>query len=64
VTNEAALESKLADAKQAYRDNPGDEKAKARFRKAADAVVEERQSRRDAGVTIGGDAKQSNGKES
>jgi hypothetical protein len=58
VTDEATLESKLADAKAAYRDDPGDEKVKAKYRKAADAVVEARQARRDVGVTIGGDAVQ------
>jgi hypothetical protein len=60
--DEARLAEDLAEAKQAYRDNP-DDKTKARLRKAKDAVVAERQGRRDAGVTVGGDAVVSNGKQ-
>jgi hypothetical protein len=63
LEKEAKLEAKLLEAKDAYRDNRDDEKAKQRLHKAKADMVEARQTRRDAGVTSGGDAVQSNGNE-
>lgn len=53
---EAKLESKLADAKEACRNNPDDAKAKDRLHKVRADITTARQTRRDAGTTIGGDA--------
>jgi hypothetical protein len=58
---EAKLESKLADAKEAYRKNTDDAKAKERLHKVRDDITAARQARRGEGVSIGGDAFQSNG---
>lgn len=60
---ESKLEKKLAEAKEAYRDNPDDAKAKDRLHKVRDDITAARQVRRDGGVTITGDAFQSNGNE-
>lgn len=61
--SEETLEAELAEAVEAYRDNLDDPKAKARYTKAKEALVEARQARRGAGVSIGGDAVISNGNE-
>jgi hypothetical protein len=61
--SEADLGVELAEAKEELRGNPGDDKAKKRLAKAKDAVVKARQERRGSGVSIGGDAVVSNGKE-
>lgn len=60
---EAKLETKLAEAKAAYRDSPGDGKAKDRLDKAKRALVEARQARRGDALTVGGDAVQTSGSE-
>jgi hypothetical protein len=54
--SEADLEVELAEAKEEYRGNLDDPKAKARLAKAKAKLVEARQARRGAGLTIGGDA--------
>jgi hypothetical protein len=54
--SEETLEAELAEAVDAYRDNLDDPKAKAKYRKATDALVAARQARRGPGVSIGGDA--------
>lgn len=56
--SEADLEVELAEAKEEYRGNPDDTKAKKRLDKAKRAIVEARSARRGDGVTIGGDAVQ------
>lgn len=58
AANEADLEVELAEAKEEYRGNLGDAKAKKRLDKAKRRLVEVRSTRRDAGVTVGGDAVQ------
>jgi hypothetical protein len=63
LDKEAKLEAKLLEAKDAYRDNLGDGKAKQRLHKAKADIVEARQARRNSGVTVGGDAVQSSGNE-
>jgi hypothetical protein len=59
--SEADLGVELAEAKEELRGNPDDDKAKARLRKASEAVVKARQERRGSGVSIGGDAVQGEG---
>ena len=60
--SEADLAVELAEAKEEYRANLDDPKAKKRLDKAKRAIVETRRARREAagttGVTIGGDATQ------
>ena len=48
--SEADLEVELAEAKEAYRDNLDDPKAKKRLDKAKRAIVEVRRERRGAGA--------------
>lgn len=58
LADEANLEIELAEAKEDYRNNLGDNTAKIRLRDAKKALIEARQTRRGEGVTIGGDAVQ------
>jgi hypothetical protein len=59
LDTEVKLETKLADAKDAYRGSD-DPKLKDKFHKVRDELAAHRAARRDQGVTIGGDAFVSN----
>lgn len=61
--SEADLGVELAEAKEEYRGNLDDSKAKKRLDKAKRAIVDARQERRGDGVSVGGDAVQSDGNE-